>query len=173
MICLLPSCKELNTLNWILRYFRQNKTCKWETLLHPQNVINIWFFRLYLIYKCENCIWETACSFAFDNHTSSTNNPSAIYALKKEKEKKERKKRSQNSGELSPQDCFTVIKQGSVHQSRAFSFDIIYHMGLCSAAWSLSSEAKRLGQQLLGNFITINYSWIFVLNLIQCYVPGP
>lgn len=153
-------------LEFVLFPAKQNMF-KWEILLHPQNVINIWFFRLYLIYKYEICIWETACSFACDNHTRSTNNPSAIYALRKKKEN------NQNSGEISPQDCFTVIKRGSVHQSRAFSFDIIYHMGLCSATWSLSIKAKRLGQQLLGNFIIINCYWIYVLNFIQSYVPGP
>lgn len=47
--------------------------------------------------------------------------------------KKKKKEENQNSGELSPQDCFTAIRQSSAHQSRALSFDIIYHMGLCSA----------------------------------------
>lgn len=60
---------------------------KWEILHHPQHVINIWFFRLYLIYKYEICIWETACSFACANHGKDTNKT----CMKGKKQEKSRK----------------------------------------------------------------------------------
>lgn len=81
---------------------------KWEILLHPQNVINIWFFRLYLIYKYEICIWETACSFACDNQSRSTNSPSARAAWRKKREN------NPKCGELSPQDCVQSSEEAAL-----------------------------------------------------------